>query len=356
MDFVRPGKNRFYRLENPDGKIWWIPVKNIKTALEIYQPSGWKGRLLKRLLPYFHNLGVFRKKIGISLESIEIYPAIYQKAEEVFRTNDLEYSIFGGTPSVHQKITIQFFKGKKILGYSKVSDKPEVTDLFFHEQKILERLHEKGVTNIPVCLYCQENREGKVVFFQSTEKTLDSYSPSEWTLLHQYFIENLAARTSQPVKFEDTDLAKSLKNLKEGVKILPDEMQKVISGNLCRVITDYEGTTSNFSAFHADFTPWNMFIQDKKLFVFDWEYAGLSYPPLLDKYHFFVQQMIHVNHLIPKEIFESLSKENWFDKGMFRIYLLDIISRFLTREGGEVSDSLSKILKIWTELLKINEK
>lgn len=33
-----------------------------------------------------------------------------------------------------------------------------------------------------------------------------------------------------------------------------------------------------YGVYHADFTPWNMSVEEGQLFVFDWEYASLTYP------------------------------------------------------------------------------
>jgi thiamine kinase-like enzyme len=37
---------------------------------------------------------------------------------------------------------------------------------------------------------------------------------------------------------------------------------------------------------HGDFTPWNTFLQDGRLYVFDWEYANLAWPVGFDLAHF----------------------------------------------------------------------
>src|SRR5690606_7709614 len=37
---------------------------------------------------------------------------------------------------------------------------------------------------------------------------------------------------------------------------------------------------------HGDFTPWNTFFVDGKLYVFDWEYADRGYPAGYDAIHF----------------------------------------------------------------------
>ena len=57
------GKEPYYRFQNADGKVWIMPAKDLRTAMELYQPSGKKGKLLKRWLPLLHKLSIVRKLI-----------------------------------------------------------------------------------------------------------------------------------------------------------------------------------------------------------------------------------------------------------------------------------------------------
>ena len=47
-------KHQFIRFSNSSGKYWILPKHNIKTALGIYHPSSFKGKLFKILLPFLH--------------------------------------------------------------------------------------------------------------------------------------------------------------------------------------------------------------------------------------------------------------------------------------------------------------
>ena len=54
---------KFYRFGNADGKYWIMPAQGMHTAMNLYQPSGTKGRMVKSLLPYLHVLPPVRKII-----------------------------------------------------------------------------------------------------------------------------------------------------------------------------------------------------------------------------------------------------------------------------------------------------
>ncbi len=349
-----PGNYRCYRLENADGKVWILPAGHLHTAMELYQPSGSKGKMLKKLFPYLHKLPGVTGAIHAQTISVSLADEIALHAESAFKVTELDFAVFGGTPSVHQKVTIQFFKGNKILGYGKVAASHDIAALFNHEEKLLQNLRSAGVTDIPACLYCGELQSGNHLFLQTTTKTSSSFSPENWTPLHERFLRSLTEKTCRRQLFDQTDFAFSLMSLKENVDFLPEEFRGVVLDGIDTVLQSHRGKDVDFSAFHADFTPWNMFVEQGRLFVFDWEYGRLSYPPMLDRYHFFIQQALHVKHLSPAATLDSIKSYEWFDSQELSYYLLDIISRFTLRENGQVSASLSASLKFWTDLLHEN--
>lgn len=321
-------------------------------GLELYQPSGFKGKLLKSILPKIHFIPGITDLIHATSERVSLRQDIIETAEKAFGVRGLNYSIFGGTPSVHQKITIQFSHGKKILGYCKLSDSEPIGQLFSHESKLLDHLASTGIKGIPACLVCDTLSDGTHIFIQSTVKTLRSYSPHHWTPLHESFLRQLSALTSARMPFQSTDLYASLRALNDNISRLPARFEDVILSRIDNIFKAKANTEVEYSAFHADFTPWNMIIEGDRLFVFDWEYARLSYPPMLDRYHFFIQQALHVTHLSPQQIHENMQAMPWYNPEDYTIYLLDIISRFTLRENGALSPSLINMLDIWTNLLE----
>lgn len=341
-----------YRFCNADGKEWLIPTKDIKTALQLYQPSSLKGQLLKILFPHAGHLNYFRNFIHAKVQSLSLRDDIKKIALTAFNVKDINFSIFGGTPSVHQKATIQIFHGNRILGYGKVTDSNDIYKLFCHEEKLLSTLRSLGVIHIPECLFCGEVSDGEYMFIQTTTKRNNSRSPKKWTALHENFLRYLFEKTRKNVLFEESDFYNSMKELRGVLVSLPSEYSSVITPKLEHIMSDLQGKECVFSAFHADFTPWNMYIEDSHLYVFDWEYGRLTYPPMLDRYHFYIQQAMVVNHLSAAEIYNNIIRIPGFSHKEFEYYLIDIISRFVVREKGVMSDSLKQKLNIWCELLR----
>ena len=350
--------NQYYRIENADGKVWIIPVKHLRAGLCLYQPSGWRGKLLKVLLPYFHLVPNVRKLAHVEVCNYELPEGLRKMICSVIGKEEFLFSVFLGTPCSHQKTTIQIFDRKRIICYCKVSDSDEIARLFYDEKEILDFLQKKGVEGVPRCLFCGKIEESGYAFVQSTSKTLSSRVIHDWNNLHDDFLNELYAKTSGEVLFDESDYYKSLLELISHLDWLPnDDARKVVQAAVEGVIKQYVGKNVKYCVYHADFTPWNMFSQSGSLFVFDWEYARKSYPPFLDRYHYFTQTAIFEHHWSEKEILEYMGSANgnWINKYTYCLYLLDIISRYTLREKGNIGNSLDYCFRIWLKLLRVCE-
>lgn len=345
----------FYRITNADGKVWLMPVRNMRLAMNLYQPSGRKGKLLKTGFPWLHGFSMVNRVVHAERLRCALTTELDDLLERLFQVHNPEFAVFGGTPCVHQKITIQVSQGNRILGYLKVADSDKVGALFRKEADLLEALRRKGVAGIPRCLFCGEMKEGIKLFVQSTVKTGKSKVVHEWTELHEAFLDELHRKTHHFIPFEQSDYYQTLSGLMAHWDWLPKELDKrEIADWVEKVCVPRRGKALDYSVYHADFTPWNMFVENGQLFVFDWEYARKAYPPRLDRYHFFTQTALFEKHWQAEDIIAYMqsSKGAWMNKELYTLYLLDIIARFTVREQGLVKGDMAHSMKIWYELLK----
>jgi hypothetical protein len=274
---------------------------------------------------------------------------------KIFDVQEIEFAVFEGTPSVHQKITMQLSQGNRILGYCKLSDSNEIKALFEKERATLNVLAERGVTNIPQALHCSTLPNGMYIFVQSTEKAASSKVVHEWGALQEEFLSQLKKKTRTVLPFENSDYYATLSALEQHIDWLPTSIDKKnVANAITTVKKELCGTTVEFCASHGDFTPWNMFANGKELFVFDFEYAGESYPAGLDRYHFFTQTAVFEKHWGAEEIIAYIESDagGWIDKQLYTMYLLNLISRFTMREGGKVTGEAAKPFALWGKILK----
>lgn len=345
------GNNRFYRFGNADGKRWVVPARNMQVALSLYQPSGIKGKLLKAFFPYLHSLPFVCRAIKAETTNCTLQEELNNLLCEILGVKEIEFAIFKGTPCVHQKITMQLSHGGHILGYCKASDNADILSLFEKETETLSVLAEKGVNNIPRALFCGTLSNGVHIFVQSTVKSHNSKVLHSWGGLHDKFLATLHERTKQTVLFEESDYYQALVALQKNIDRLPAVCDKEATTTAINaVVAKFHDKKVVFSAYHADFTPWNMFAEQGELFVFDFEYSALTYPPGLDAVHFAMQTAIFERHLAKEEIATLLIDR--FGKETTAMYLLDIISRFTLREKGDVTGDASLPFVTWDYILR----
>ena len=346
----------YYSFANADGKRWWMPARHMAVGMNLYQPSGTKGKLLKRGLPWLHWNPVVRKVLHAERMQLALGNELRELLERIFGQQGLEFAIFGGTPCVHQKITMQLSRGSRILGYVKVTESKEIYGIFNHEKKILDTLHGKGIGQVPECLYCGTLKNGLHLFVQSTLKTQQSEVVHAWSDKHEQFLNSLAVHTRQKLAFEETDFCRDLNALEERLPMLGNP--PVLSEAIKEVRGRYAGKEVSFSAFQADFTPWNMFVEKGQLFVFDWEYARMTYPPRLDYFHFMIQTAVFEDHLTTEEIAHRYASRRSELTGTWKnpdqalqCYLLAIMSIYLQREQGKLEEDTIRRMDMWLTLL-----
>ena len=347
----------FFSFANADGKRWLMPARNMCTAMNLYQPSGPKGKLVKQGLPWLYWNPVVLHLLHAERLRLALSDELRALLEHVFEVQNPEFSIFCGTPCVHQKITLQISCGSRIVGYVKVTASEAIREVFEHERLILSTLHDKGIDQVPRCLYCGTLSCGLHVFIQTTRKTAHSRVIHSWEAMHSRFFDRLAMQTRQTALFEQTDFDYDLNRLEGRLSQLPGA--SIVEKAMAEVRYYYAGCEVEFSAFQADFTPWNMFEEGGELFVFDWEYARLTYPPRLDYFHFRIQTSIFEQHLPADVICAGFEADGDRLNGIYgdyrfslKCYLLAVMSLYVNRESGTISRDTYNRLAFWVKMLE----
>ncbi len=329
----------FYRFSNADKKMWMLPIQDIRIGMNIYQPGGRNGKLLKMGMPIFHHSPQFRKLLHIESVQCELKEDLKKLLCSLFHIDNLQFSLFCGAPSATQKIVLQLSMGNKIVGYCKLTNRVNVKSLFSQETETLKFLHEKGIANIPIPLYCGEYEPNIWAFVQTTEKANTSFMVHHWTKAHRLFVDGLYEKTRTITTFEKSDYYKYVEYLSSHIHLVPATDTECICKSIDFIKRLYASPQS-FSVFHGDFTSWNMFMNKKNLFVFDWECAERTFPPHMDAIHYILQNALLEKHLDLESCYSYLKKQIKIhfedDNSIYRLtiaYLLFIIAYYLKLYG-----------------------
>lgn len=354
-------------LNNPR---WVVPVHNKSitiASLALYQPSLLHAKVIKRLSILLARVGLLSHFVGSKIR----FKRQDRVINEIFNGEDLYYAIFTGTEGCHRKITIQVMdKNGVILGYIKVADNKDIEALLNNEAEILGDLMNLGIDSgmFPTVLYNGKAGDVNILITDSVKSTKSTYS-SNLSDSHILFLAEVFQKTSKLMAFKESNFNRSLKERFENLEI---KKSGKLGIDIYYKVKDYlEKTLGDdripFGICHRDFTPWNTFFHNDRLYVFDWEYAEKDYPPLLDIYHFIIQDGILVRKLKPEGLLKSVFKNKALietfcklikiDKDLINplllCYLLDISLLYIEREKGILTQNTSKILDIWKEMMEM---
>lgn len=263
---------------------WWlIPLTNRHVAVSgmaMFQPILPSARLIKRLAIGANRIGLStlwaRNRIYLSRPIILF---------ELLGQDDLQFAYFTGTESPHRKVAVQVMDSQgRIKGFAKISQKTAVRALLDHEARTLSRLATLALhaAHVPTLLYAGE-RNGAGLLLTDTLKTPRAVTVTILKSVHTAFLHELAEKTAVPQDGRTVDALKR-RYLQVADKLTGEWRQRFDQG-----LSRLEAVSQQLlpaTLTHGDFTPWNTFLVNGKLYVFDWEYAETDYPASNDLIHF----------------------------------------------------------------------
>lgn len=278
----------YWVLPNLRQPRWFFPTEpNLLNEALVLLPSSLKGRILRHLI----TLGLLprhRLRIAVPQE-----PEIERALAKCLDVESVRIALAPGTPGAYQKVTalVLSAEGQK-LGYVKMGWSPAARQMVAVERQNLEFLGTLGQMcgAVPRVLgwLGSDSYDGLLI-----SKGPEKVGPSKLDRVHLTFLSKLAAATSVETEFghSNTWLA-----IQEGVHSVKSKVSRAWANRLdasLQRIVPLCSTTMRLSMAHRDFTPWNTRLLDnKQLYVFDWESAKLRYIPMYDVFHFDVMQSI----------------------------------------------------------------
>ncbi len=352
---------KYVEMNNTVGQRWYIPLRNSKTHLSLFQPSSDKGKIIVKLFNVIKYFPFVLHLINAKIIRLNFSSDFIAFINELFKFHNCDFGIFCGSPGNHQKITLLVAHEKTVLGYCKLSDKDCIKDLFKKESNTLDYLHKKGINDIPKSLFCGNLSfcNNIDIFVQSTRRNgkIKSATPTSKELI--YFVNKFNIKTSQIIPFNESDFAKSLNRLSNNLHLLEDREIQSVYRKAIDMISEHSQSPLAFCAYHGDLTPWNSFIVDRKLFAFDLEYFKSTYTPWCDYFHFFTQDMLYNAYADAEQIYHQYQeiRQNVLAKVqerniLYLSYLLIIADFYLDRDNGILNNRLDKCFKIWSQLIK----
>lgn len=354
----------FYFISNPDSTIRWIYPKSLKkpSFLSFYNTSSTRAKILAsifRLSFYFR----LNKKIELEVFKDSILDRIIKQYK------DFNYSIFTGTIGINRKAIIELNQNNSTKYFVKVALTEQSKELINNEKTILNELNKYQYKNLTI---------PKIVESQSNYITIDNIAPknqaqsSTLNEIHLNALDEIYSKTIDTKFIKDSSyfqlIEKNLDKLNNTSlnKSFDKEKTKLLIENMNTIFQSLDTKKEiSFAYGHNDFTPWNMFVENNHLYLFDWELARKDVILLYDFFHFIFQSQILISKSDYKTIFEVITthiknnsklkdiikKYNIDINENYKLYLLYTVSYYLDKYNNQETfyKQIYWIINIWDE-------
>ena len=363
----------FFYISNPDGTIRWIYPVSLKrpTFLAFYSTSSTRAKLIALSIKTFFlfklNKLLKAKPLEISVDKKSIVGKILENYPEY------NYSIFTGTVGVNRKAILELNKNNKTEYFIKISLTESSKELIHNEADILEYISSFTFENIEIPKIIEKNDDYIII---DNIKQNSSYQTNSIDDIHIKALDDLYSRTLAEKKLEDIDSVKEsnlilnkLETSDINTKLPSDKIENIFTNiaSIKSTLTNDMSISLSLSLAHCDFTPWNMYVTNNKLSVFDWELSKKNTVLLYDLFHYIFQTEILINKQDYSSIINTINTvfKNEYLKEIIKKYNIDINLNYILyleytvlyyldkyNSQEELHSQVFWLIDIWNEALK----
>ncbi|NNC95632.1 MAG: hypothetical protein HKN92_08725, partial [Chitinophagales bacterium] len=276
-------------INNPDRTMRWIFPGSLETPtfLNFYNSANRKARWYSKIIRKAFKLGVSRI---FNSGKFRIY---YRKPLRIDAlTSGVafdNYSIFTGTVGPNRKMIMELNSDHSTTHFVKIPLNNESRELLNNELRSLETLKQKELKSF---VYPDSLTNSDPSGILSNIKPSNALQLDALSGKHLQMFEELYSKTAKWVSLSSAVFYKSARQNISKLSIASrfDESWsiyrslKAISDNIV-----HDGKFIPLAMSHSDFTPWNTYASEDKIYVYDWEFSKSNTPMLFDLFHFVFQ-------------------------------------------------------------------
>ena len=337
-------------------KIWVMPSDAVKGAMDMYQPTSRAGKILKNKIIKKHKTPFFAREAKIEKANIGLNSEVKKQLEELLGISDFYAATYMGDTSTSQndKAVLQIYAEDEIYAYVKVTTNKDNAKRFEKEAETLNTLKELGLENVPRVIGLDLDSEIKM-FAQSTKKPMGQEVELVFDSKIMDTVKEIADKTKHNIDYKESDLYERVNFLKENLKSFDEEQQTIIEEAIKKI---EEANIEEYSFYHGDFTPWNIYHNDEEIQIFDFEYCCKSMPSYMDVFHYITQMSLlgkrntaQCAMMEYEKYFKMIEEYVPNPDILFTCYITWVISFYLERSYDNL-DRIEDLLNTRVELLE----
>jgi len=354
-----------------------VPIKPRRAALvtlHLYNPRRVKGILLKQSLKLALTSGLtahlpLPKVQFIFSKEAQPNDLLHQKVKDIIGRDDLSIGMYTGTNTVHKKPVLSIVTKKgELVAIGKIGLDPETVALVQNEGATLQELSHTPLADhmIPKLLYASPWGE-KYILLLTPPKGKLQRAPNDLSTIHVNFLKELINQgcyTTSLCKSEYWNTLLTRINTLITTENLP--FWPAVWNSCLKLIQEKLGNTElSFARAHGDFVPWNTYLVNDKLYVFDWEYSRCGMIVGWDIFHFYTQTNILVKRANAYRILAQAYPTIGYHLLRFQpncppsdfyylyaLYLVDVSSWYIFRDKHIVDLQGYRLRKTWLKMLQ----
>ena len=315
---------QFLTINNPDGSIRWLQPKGARQAnfLNLYNGSGIKALLFRVAA----NIAFYLRIQKVVCQDVL---CLYSKKEGWIQKyfDQKEFALFTGTPGENRKAVAAICKNGQATHFIKIPISKTAKSLIQAENKHLETINtydfEKLVVPVPIM-----NKLGLQLTNVRPKEPLPSITITD---LHIKALKDLYANTVQVKILSSLDIyQQTVARLEEIRQVKATDTTNISAAKVERLTYNLrvllkrmdEKQLIPIAYAHGDFTPWNMFVAEHRIHLYDWELAMPEQLCLYDAFHFVFQSSVLILHQPFAQIRAKINELK------IRADVIDIIERY----------------------------
>ena len=335
--------------------------KSQKLRYKIFFRLGWKNQLSN---------GAFFVK---NEEELPLYELLHSVPHESF-------SILTNTTGKYRKSVVALNRGKYPSHYIKLAHSPIATELVYNEVYALQILSQRRLRRVVHPFLSHTDGDHAIII--SNVKPQKAIFSRDLKPVHYTGIQDLYKNFSHFRFLNDLpyvhNIGTYLKEIQQSSESYRKQGFKGLAKKMEQLLHSYNDFTQQIpqdgeiwvSLSHGDFLPWNMYITDKRIYLFDWEYMQESLPLLYDFFYFIyhthltyfsgesrkVRETVQtfIKNPLLKEITDTYSIEpDFYHKLYLMIDIPYLLHRELNREIPLLAEELEIVFDYWAEILDV---
>jgi thymidylate kinase len=337
----------FY-LNNPDGSVRWFWASHVSKPLflRFYNASTWRAWCF---------LGAMKLVFALRLQRF-IFKKIHLYVEETDQklfSLHTDWAVFTGTMGIQRK-ALAYSETQNCFYKIALTSQSEWHLLNEHCALRFWEIKKPQSFEVPKLLGKKEKiLQTEAVGRQA--KRINRFMPVHLRTLQE--IQTQTLRTMQaseiPV-YQHTKSDLRLLNCSKDER-LPKGIVRKLTVLMSYIRPD---TLIETCLSHSDFTPWNMYTDKQKIYIYDWELTNPCMPIGYDAFHFIVQQGILVERKSWKEIYKEINEKlgtKYDIKRYLRYYILFNTVYYLQQyEQQKVwHEQIYWLLEVWNDALSM---